>query len=96
MVFAGTKGYLDSLPVGDVRRFEAELLEHMRSTQGALLSGMRNDPKADVPAEIADVIVEFKERFVAANAEAARAADPTATDAAALGEAESNKTLATE
>ena len=95
VVFAGTKGYLDSLPVADVRRFEGELLEHMRSTQGALLSGMRNDAKADVPAELGDVIAEFKERFVAAEA-AARAADPTATDAAALGEAHSQKTLATE
>jgi len=96
VVFAGTKGYLDSLPVADVRRFESELLDYMRTTQGALLSGMRSDPKADVPAELGDMIVEFKERFVAANAEAARLADPTATDAAALGEAESNKTLATE
>jgi F-type H+/Na+-transporting ATPase subunit alpha len=96
VVFAGTKGYLDSLPVVDVRRFEGELLDHMRTTQGALLSGMRGDPKADVPAELGDVIVEFKERFVAADAEAARIADPTATDAAELGAAESNKTLATE
>ena len=95
VVFAGTKGYLDSLPVGDVIRFEGELLDHVRSTHGALLAGMRNDPKSDVPAELGDVIDEFKERFVAATAEA-RAADPTATDAAALGEAESNKTLATE
>jgi F-type H+-transporting ATPase subunit alpha len=95
VVFAGTKGYLDSLPVEDVRRFEGELLEHMRSTHGALLAGMRNDPKADVPAELADVILQFKEGFVAADAEA-RAVDPTATDAAALGEAESPKTLATE
>jgi F-type H+-transporting ATPase subunit alpha len=95
VVFAGTKGYLDSLPVGDVIRFEGELLDHVRSTNGALLSGMRNDPKADIPAELGDVIAEFKERFVAATAEA-RAADPTATDAAELGEAESNKTLATE
>ena len=96
VVFAGTKGYLDSLPVVDVRRFEGELLDYMRTTQGALLSGMRNDPKADVPAELGDMITEFKERFVAASAEDARIADPTATDAAALGEAESNKTLATE
>jgi F-type H+-transporting ATPase subunit alpha len=96
VVFAGTKGYLDSLPVEDVRRFEGELLEHMRTTQGALLSGMRNDTKADVPVELGDLIVEFKERFVAADAEAARIADPTATDAAELGAAASNKTLATE
>jgi F-type H+/Na+-transporting ATPase subunit alpha len=96
VVFAGTKGYLDSLPVVDVRRFEGELLDHLRTTQGALLAGMRNDAKADVPAELGDAIVEFKERFVAADAEAARLADPTATDAAELGEAASNKTLATE
>jgi F-type H+/Na+-transporting ATPase subunit alpha len=96
VVFAGTKGYLDSLPVVDVRRFEGELLDYMRTTQGALLSGMRNDPKADVPAELGDMIVEFKDRFVAAEAEAARTADPTATDASELGEAASNKTLATE
>ncbi|MGZ4724619.1 MAG: F0F1 ATP synthase subunit alpha, partial [Ilumatobacteraceae bacterium] len=94
VVFAGTKGYLDSIPVDDVRRFEGELLEHMRSTQGGLLSAMR-DAKADVPAELTDVIAEFKERFVAADA-AARAADPTATDAHPLGAAESQKTLATE
>jgi hypothetical protein len=57
---------------------------------------MRNDPKADVPAELGDVIIEFKERFVADTAEAARLADPLATDAAALGAPESDKTLATE
>jgi F-type H+/Na+-transporting ATPase subunit alpha len=96
VVFAGTKGYLDSLPVVDVRRFEGELLDHMRTTQGALLAGMRDDAKADVPAELGDVIIEFKERFVAASAEAARIADPTATDASELGEAASHKTLATE
>jgi F-type H+-transporting ATPase subunit alpha len=94
-VFAGTKGYLDSLPVNEVRRFEAELLEHVRTTQGGLLAGMRSNPKADVPAELGDVIASFKERFVAAIA-AGKPADPTATAAEALGEAHSAKTLATE
>jgi len=94
-VFAGTKGYLDSLPVTEVRRFEAELLDHMRTTQGGLLAGMRSNPKADVPSELGDLIASFKERFVADLA-AARAADVLATDAEALGEAKSAKTLATE
>ncbi len=94
-VFAGTKGYLDSLPVGDVRRFEAELLAHVRSTNSGLLSDMRRNPKADVPAELGDIIAGFKEQFVAATA-AARAADPTATSAEEVGEARSAKTLATE
>jgi F-type H+-transporting ATPase subunit alpha len=96
VVFAGTKGYLDSLPVAQVRRFEKELLEHMRRSHSGLLADMRNNPKADVPAELGGHIEAFKASFVAAIAEAAKAADPTATTAAALGEANSNKTLATE
>jgi len=60
-----------------------------------LLSAMRTDPKADVPGELGDVIAEFKERFVAAAAEA-HEADPTLTAAGPLGEAHSQKTLATE
>jgi F-type H+/Na+-transporting ATPase subunit alpha len=96
VVFAGTKGYLDSLPVNEVSRFEGELLEHVRSTQGGLLAGMRGNPKADVPSELGDIIASFKERFVADLASAKAAADVLATDAAALGEAQSAKTLATE
>ena len=94
-VFAGTKGYLDSLPVADVRRFESELLDHMRTVHGGLLSSMRSNPKADVPSELGEIIAAFKEQFVAATA-AAKAADPTATSAGEVGEAHSNKTLATE
>jgi F-type H+-transporting ATPase subunit alpha len=96
VVFAGTKGYLDSLPVGDVKRFEKELLEHLRRSHSGLLADMRSNPKNDVPAELADLIASFKADFVAASAAAAKAADPTATSAAALGEAHSDKTLATE
>ncbi|CAB4831713.1 unannotated protein [freshwater metagenome] len=97
VVFAGTKGYLDSLPVVDVRRFEGELLAHMRSAQGGLLAGMRSNPKADVPTELAGIIATFKEQFVAASAASAKAAaDVTATDAAKVGDAHSDKTLATE
>jgi F-type H+-transporting ATPase subunit alpha len=95
VVFAGTKGYLDSLPVADVRRFERELLENLRSTQGGLLAGIRSNPKADVPSELGGVIASFKEQFVAATA-AAKAADATATSATEVGAAESAKTLATE
>jgi hypothetical protein len=58
---------------------------------------MRSNPKNDVPAELADLIASFKSDFVAASAAAAKAAaDPTATSAEALGEAHSDKTLATE
>ncbi|MFM2071235.1 MAG: synthase subunit alpha [Actinomycetota bacterium] len=97
VVFAGTKGYLDSLPVNQVRAFETGLLEHMRSTHGGMLTGIRSNPKADVPADLGDAIAAYKEQFVANTAAAARAAaDVLATDAGELGEAASAKTLATE
>jgi len=93
-IFAGTKGYLDDIPVGDVRRFENELLEHMRSRHAGLLSGIRQEPKADVPKDLASIVAAFKAGFVPTKK--AGAADPTKTDAGETGEATSAKTLATE
>ena len=50
-----------------------------------------------VPDELAGAVEAFKEQFLAASATAAgREVDPTATDADELGEAASQKTLATE
>ena len=94
-IFAGTKGYLDDIPVGDVRRFEKELLEHMRSRHGSLLSGIRSNPKADLPKDLADVVAAFKKSF-APTPVAGASADPTKTSAGEVGDAASKKTLATE
>ena len=94
-IFTGTKGYLDDLPVADVRRFETELLEWVRSRHGAMLAELRTNPKADVPADLADIVAAFKAQFTTSAAQRA-SADPTATSAEALGDAKSNKTLATE
>ncbi len=95
-VFAGTKGYLDDLPVGEVKRFETDMLEWMRSTQGGLLAELRTNPKADVPAELGDLVAQFKSQFNSGVVGPGRAVDPLSTDAAEVGDAESNKTLATE
>jgi F-type H+-transporting ATPase subunit alpha len=94
-IFAGTKGYLDDIPVADVRRFESELLDYVRSRHGSMLAELRTNPKADVPADMAQIVTSFKAQFRTSGASAAKA-DPTATDADALGEAASAKTLATE
>ena len=94
-IFAGTKGHLDDIPVADVRRFETELLEWVRSRHGAMLAELRTNPKADVPSDLGDIVVAFKSQF-RTSAGGRAAADPTASDAEALGEAQSAKTLATE
>jgi F-type H+-transporting ATPase subunit alpha len=90
-IFAGTRGYLDDVPAGDVRRFEAGLLEYMRSRQASLLSELRGGA---VPDALADAVQAYKDQFVA-DAQI-RAVDPTKVDADEVGEAHSPKTLATE
>jgi F-type H+-transporting ATPase subunit alpha len=90
-IFAGTKGFLDEIPVGDVRRFEAELLEVMRSRHSALLADLRT---SGVPDGLEDVIREFARNFV--TDDAAAAADPSRVAADEVADAQSAKTLATE
>lgn len=94
-IFAGTKGYLDSIPAPDVQRFEKELLDHVRTRHGAMLAELRTNPKADVPADLGEIVLAFKAQFKPTVAKGA-VVDPTATNADALGEAGSKKTLATE
>jgi F-type H+-transporting ATPase subunit alpha len=62
-IFAGTKGYLDDLTLGDIRRFEAELLEEFRSRHPAVLAEIRE--KGTLPDEdkISAAVADFKERF---------------------------------
>ncbi len=92
-IFAGTNGYLDDLPVGDVKRFESELLEYMRGTHPGLLDELKT---AKVPDELADAVKTFKEQFTPSTDAAGHAVDPSSVDADELGDAESAKTLATE
>jgi F-type H+-transporting ATPase subunit alpha len=92
-IFAGTNGYLDDLPVTDVKRFEQELLEVFHTRHGAMLEEIRT--KGTLPDGVRDAVAAFKNDFAPGFGEAA-IADPLATDADALGEAESDKTLATE
>jgi F-type H+/Na+-transporting ATPase subunit alpha len=70
-VFAGTGGYLDDIPVSDVRRFEAELHEYMRTRHPDLLEQIRTTGTHD-PDPLAAGVQAFKELFtpsVAAGAE---------------------------
>ena len=90
-IFAGTKGYLDDIPVADVRRFERELLEYMHGLHG----GMMSEIKGGVPDGLAGAVDAFKAQFKVTGADGHHV-DPASVDADELGEAHSNKTLATE
>jgi F-type H+-transporting ATPase subunit alpha len=91
-IFAGTRGYLDDIPVGDVRRFERDLLDFMRTRNASMLDEIKS---SGVPEGLGDAVQGFKESFLAAG-NGGHAVDPTATTAGEVGEAHSAKTLATE
>ncbi len=52
VIFAGTKGYLDNVPVKDVGRYEQGLLKHLRTNAKDLLDWItKTDPKIKGEAE---------------------------------------------
>src|ERR1035441_9062351 len=69
IIWAGTKGYLDDLPVEVCRKFEAELYRFLDNAQRAVLDEIRTKKvlDADLTAKIKAIIEEFKSRFVAEN-----------------------------
>ncbi|CAB4324760.1 unannotated protein [freshwater metagenome] len=62
VILAGTKGYLDNIPVTDVKRFEKDLLDFMRSRYGNLLDEIRSS--GDLPGAVEGAVAEFKLEFV--------------------------------
>jgi F-type H+-transporting ATPase subunit alpha len=93
VIFAGTSGALDDLPVAEVQRFEASLVEAFRSEYRYLLDHIRTEKT--LPDGLAEAVARVKAQFLVTENVAA-AADPTATDATGVDDATSGKTLATE
>ncbi|HUQ40205.1 MAG TPA: F0F1 ATP synthase subunit alpha, partial [Acidimicrobiales bacterium] len=62
VIFAGVNGYLDDLPITDVRRFEGELLDDVRARNAALLQSIR-EGGALPEDELHAAVKAFKERF---------------------------------
>jgi F-type H+-transporting ATPase subunit alpha len=64
-IFAGTKGFLDSVDVKDVVRYEAAMLSFLRSDKPEILAKIR-DTKAlddDTAAALNDALTEFGKQF---------------------------------
>jgi F-type H+-transporting ATPase subunit alpha len=67
IVFAGTGGILDDLPVDQVRRFESELYNFLDNAHAQLLAQIREKKILDdkLKADLKNVLNEFKQRFTA-------------------------------
>jgi F-type H+/Na+-transporting ATPase subunit alpha len=66
-IFLGTGGHLDSVPVEDVRRFETEFLDHLRASEGGILSEIRKSQKLteEMEKKLTEAVNEFKKGFAA-------------------------------
>jgi F-type H+-transporting ATPase subunit alpha len=74
-IFAGTRGFLDSLRVESVLPFEAALHEFVKRDHADVLSAIVNTGKLEKATDeaLASIIAAFKDRFVKENADAVAA-----------------------
>jgi F-type H+/Na+-transporting ATPase subunit alpha len=98
-LYAATHGYLDPVPVTEVRRFERELIEWFRSRHGELLESIRTDGEIPDVEALDAALKDFAEQFSweqAAEAAGAAGAGSTAVpEAEAVEEAEEAEPTAT-
>jgi F-type H+-transporting ATPase subunit alpha len=66
IIFAGTNGYLDDLPVERCREFESELYKYAETMNPALLQAIEQKKVLDdqIKGDMVKAITELKERFV--------------------------------
>ncbi len=66
-IYAGTHGYLDAVPVQDVRRFEAELLTDLRAKHADLLAHIRDTSTLPDTDQLDAAIKSFADSFAPSN-----------------------------
>jgi F-type H+/Na+-transporting ATPase subunit alpha len=64
-VWAGTNGYLDDVPVPDIRRFESEFLDYVQRTKPGIYDAIREtgDLSDDTAVALKDRVDEFRRGF---------------------------------
>ena len=80
VIYAGTRGYLDPVPVSDVRRFETGLLEWFRTRHSDLLDGVKKSGNIGDVDTLEAALKAYSAQFV--TAEAGAEPDPQAQGAA--------------
>lgn len=65
VIYAGTRGYLDKVPVGDVVRYEKELLSWLHANKADLLKKIRDEKKLtdEISKGMEDALTEFTKNF---------------------------------
>ncbi len=70
IVYAGTKGLVDELPVESIQQFEQELFEYLDQQESSVLDQIREKKALDdeLTAAIESTLNSFKQRFIKRNA----------------------------
>jgi F-type H+-transporting ATPase subunit alpha len=70
-IWSGTTGKLDDVPVEDIRRFEAELLDHLRREEQGLIEGLAETKELtdDTVTALEDAVATFKKTFETSSGE---------------------------
>ncbi len=63
VIYAGSEGYVDDIPVADVQRYEAEVRAYFRANHADLLDGVRTSGKLPEGDALADALRAFTDTF---------------------------------
>ena len=68
-IWLGTSGQLDTVPVGDIRRFESEFLDHLRRNEAGILDEIRDTGQLsdETVDRLESAVTRFKGEFTAAD-----------------------------
>ena len=67
VIYAGSKGWVDSVPVADVRRFETELLQTFKAKHSDLLDTIRTTGALPDTAALDAALTSFIAGFATSN-----------------------------
>lgn len=69
VIFAGTGGFLDELPVEDIKRFEEEFLSFLKKEKSGLLEEIKDkkEIKISLREKLEEAVKEFKGKFITSN-----------------------------
>jgi len=65
ILWAGSSGFIDKVPVDQVAKFESEFLEHLRTSESALLERIKTEKTLE--DDLVDALKVVAENFLAAN-----------------------------
>jgi F-type H+-transporting ATPase subunit alpha len=65
MIFAGTQGFLDKIPVSRVREFEKDFLAFMNTSNASLLQEIIDSGKLENEDKLVSILKDYADKFIA-------------------------------